>query len=251
MTTISPNPFPTNGVRTLSRADYLVRQKALQCALPKDNAPSCSGQVFVGIFFDGTGNNLHYDYEVPPPEKRKHSNVVKIFYSLLQACMLTFMLSLTACGASGKQVEKLEGTSYFPVNHTDKNIVSIIVNGEGGIAGVDAQSEGNGDCCVGLPRKWHSGIKVTIKWQLGGTYKLDSKGNKVIEDGVPVVIEGDWKTKVAEVPKYDGEDEAGQLYIYFYSNDVVKVIRSAGYPTNPEYPLPDAVLKSAHFPQKQ
>lgn len=79
MATISPNPFPTNGVRTLSRADYLVRQKALQCALPKDNAPSCTGQVFVGIFFDGTGNNLHYDYEVPPPEKRKHSNVVKLF----------------------------------------------------------------------------------------------------------------------------------------------------------------------------
>ena len=81
MATISPNPFPTNGVRTLSRADYLIRQKALQCALPKDNAPSCSGQVFVGVFFDGTGNNLHYDYDLPPPEKRKHSNVVKLFHT--------------------------------------------------------------------------------------------------------------------------------------------------------------------------
>ena len=238
MATISPHPFPTNGIRTLSRADYLIRQKALQCALPKDNAPSCSGQVFVGIFFDGTGNNLHYDYDVLAPEKRKHSNVVKIFYSLLQACMLTFMLSLTACGASGRQAEKLEGTSYLGVNNTDKNIVSIIVNGEGGISAVSAQHIGGQDCCVNLPRKWHPGIKVTIKWQLGGTYKLDSKGNKVIEDGVPVVIEGDWKTKTVEVPKYEGKDEEGYLGIFFFPNDEVKVLRSRGYPHRPDYPLP-------------
>ena len=239
MATISPNPFPTNGVRTLSRADYLIRQKALQCALPNDNAASCSGQVFVGIFFDGTGNNLHYDYEVLPAEKRKHSNVVKIFYSLLQACMLTFMLSLTACGASGKQVEKLEGTSYLGVNNTDKSIVSIIVNGEGGISHVDSQNIGGQDCCVNLPRKWHSGIKVTIKWQLGGTYKLDSKGNKVIEDGVPVVIEGDWKTKTVDVPEYKGEDAEGYLYIFFYPNDEVKVLRSNGVPHRADYPVPE------------
>jgi hypothetical protein len=79
MATISPNPFPTNGIRTLGRADYLIRQKAMQCALPKDNTPSCAGQVFVGIFFDGTGNNLHYDYEMLPADKRKHSNIVKLF----------------------------------------------------------------------------------------------------------------------------------------------------------------------------
>ena len=239
MATISPNPFPTNGVRTLSRADYLIRQKALQCALPNDNAASCSGQVFVGIFFDGTGNNLHYDYEVPPLEKRKHSTVVKIFYSFLHACMLTFMLTLTACGASGKQAEKLEGTSYLGVNNTDKNIVSIIVNGEGGISAVSAQHIGGEDCCVNLPRKWHPGIKVTIKWQLGGTYKLDSKGNKVIEDGVPVVIEGDWKTKTVDVPEYKGEDAEGYLYIFFYPNDEVKVLRSNGVPHRADYPVPE------------
>jgi hypothetical protein len=190
-------------------------------------------------------------YQKLPSEKHKHSHVFKLFHILLHTCLLTFMLSLTACGASGKQVEKLEGTSYFPVNHTDKNIVSIIVNGEGGVAHVDAKSESNGDCCVGLPHKWHPGIKVTIKWQEDDVYILDKNGKFVIEGGKKKVIEQPWKTKTVEVPKYDGEDETGQLYIYFYSNDVVKVIRSAGYPTNPEYPLPDAVLKSAHFPQKQ
>jgi hypothetical protein len=63
----------------LSPAEQARRAKALACTMPKDNRPTCSGQVFVGIFFDGTGNNMHDDYELPPPEKRKHSNVVKLF----------------------------------------------------------------------------------------------------------------------------------------------------------------------------
>ena len=239
MATISPNPFPTNGIHTLGRADYLIRQKAIQCALPKDNAPSCAGQVFVGIFFDGTSNNLHYDYEVPPLEKRKHSTVVKIFYSFLHASMLTFMLTLTACGASGKQAEKLEGTSYLGVNNTDKNIVSIIVNGEGGISAVSAQHIGGQDCCVNLPRKWHPGIKVTIKWQEDDVYLLDKNGKFVIEDGKKKVIEQPWKTKTVEVGKYEGRDEEGMLYIFFYPNDVVKALRSRGYPCSREgYSLP-------------
>jgi hypothetical protein len=81
MATQSPSPFPTDGQRKLSPAEQARRAKALACTMPKDNRPSCSGQVFVGIFFDGTGNNLHDDYEVPPPEKRKHSNVVRLFHT--------------------------------------------------------------------------------------------------------------------------------------------------------------------------
>lgn len=33
----------------------------------------------MGIFFDGTGNNMQADFVDPPPEKRKHSNVVRLF----------------------------------------------------------------------------------------------------------------------------------------------------------------------------
>jgi hypothetical protein len=239
MATIFPNPFPANGVRKLSAAEYIARKKSLVCALPVDNQPSCTGDVFVGIFFDGTGNNLHYDYDLPPPEKRKHSTVVKIFYCLLQACMLTFMLSLTACGASSKQAEELEGTSYLGVNNTDKSIVSIIVNGEGGISHVDSQNIGGEDCCVYLPRKWHPGIKVTIKWQEDADYLLDSNGKPIIKNGKEVLVYKPYKTKTVEVGKYEGRDEEGMLYIFFYPNDVVKALRSRGYPCGRDgYPLP-------------
>lgn len=59
----------------------MQRAKALACRLPKDNKPSCSGQVFVGIFFDGTGNNLDDDYKDRLVEQRKHSNIVRLFHT--------------------------------------------------------------------------------------------------------------------------------------------------------------------------
>ncbi|MBK1616420.1 hypothetical protein CKO44_23545 [Rubrivivax gelatinosus] len=79
MTTTSPQPFPEGGVRRLSTKEQLQRAKALACTLPAERLPTCSGQVFVGLFFDGTGNNMRADYELPPPELRKHSNVVRLF----------------------------------------------------------------------------------------------------------------------------------------------------------------------------
>jgi Uncharacterized alpha/beta hydrolase domain (DUF2235) len=79
MTTTSPAPFPEGGIRQLSAKEIMQRQKALSCTVPKDTMPTCSGQVFVGIFFDGTGNNMKIDFELPKPEERRHSNVVKLF----------------------------------------------------------------------------------------------------------------------------------------------------------------------------
>lgn len=79
MTTTSPPPFPDSGVRKPSPREMMQRAKALACTVPTERLPTCSGQVFVGIFFDGTGNNLQADYDFPPPDKRKHTNIVKLF----------------------------------------------------------------------------------------------------------------------------------------------------------------------------
>lgn len=81
MTTISPKPFLASGALRPSPKDSLQRLKALEPAMPKDNCPSCSGQVFVGIFFDGTGNNLTADYAERSPKERKHSNIVRLFHT--------------------------------------------------------------------------------------------------------------------------------------------------------------------------
>lgn len=79
MTTISPQPFPANGLRKLSAKEVIQRAKASNCTLVNKGKPACTGQLNIGIFFDGTGNNLIADYKKPKPSERKHSNVVKLF----------------------------------------------------------------------------------------------------------------------------------------------------------------------------
>ena len=88
-----PNPFPTDGQRKLSTQELYERMQAHACLASAPSAkPSCEGQVFVGLFFDGTGNNMDIDYfggdgsktlgqgrTALPPEKRKHTNVVKLY----------------------------------------------------------------------------------------------------------------------------------------------------------------------------
>ena len=79
MATTSPALIPPAGLRALSAKEQLQRAAALNCVAEGAGKPACVGQVFVGIFFDGTGNNKKLDFDEPPPEKRKHTNVVKLF----------------------------------------------------------------------------------------------------------------------------------------------------------------------------
>lgn len=91
MSAQSPNPFPTDGQRPLSPQELYERMQAQACLASSQPSTKCEGQVFVGIFFDGTGNNMDIDYyggdgsntkgegrQALPPEKRKHTNVVKL-----------------------------------------------------------------------------------------------------------------------------------------------------------------------------
>lgn len=70
----TPALFPTDGLRRLSPKEQLQRVKALACSIPKDQKPSCVGSIFLGMFFDGTGNNMQDHYP-----KHGHSNVVRLY----------------------------------------------------------------------------------------------------------------------------------------------------------------------------
>lgn len=67
-------PLPLIGQRPLSAKEQVQRAQALACNLPEKNKPSCSGQVFFGVFFDGTGNNRDADLPI-----HKQSNVVRLW----------------------------------------------------------------------------------------------------------------------------------------------------------------------------
>ncbi|WP_198083492.1 phospholipase effector Tle1 domain-containing protein [Variovorax sp. E3] len=71
------------GERPLSPREYLKRAAAL-CAINSDGGkPKCSGQLFVGMFFDGTGNNEDVDFKKyeSEPRKQKHTNVVRLYHA--------------------------------------------------------------------------------------------------------------------------------------------------------------------------
>ncbi|MCE1208760.1 MAG: DUF3304 domain-containing protein [Spirochaetia bacterium] len=154
-------------------------------------------------------------------------NLVKFTTLWLLASL--FCLVLLACSSD----EKI-GVSYHAYNHTDNSIVSIIINGEGGILDATAHGEGGGVCCVVLPKRWRPGLMVKVKWQLDGDWLKDGQGKEVIRDGKKVFVPGPWKEKTVEVPKYD--EEMGLFFIHFFPGDKVNVLVNrygAGHSTHP------------------
>ena len=104
-------------------------------------------------------------------------------------------------------------------------------------------------CCVTLPHTWQPELKVTVKWQIAGNFVRDGKGNMLLNDGVPIVIQGPWVTRTVDVPEYKGEDAGGGLHIHFLPNDEVKVLRSVmGYRSS-AYPIPHP-KKKAPLPEQ-
>ena len=142
---------------------------------------------------------------------------------------LLFSASLSGCFEPEKS-----GVSYAAYNHTDKSIVSIIVNGEGGILGSRAHGGGGEICCVVIPNKWRPGLKATIKWQQDDIPVFDTTGKRVIRNGIPVVIESPWKEKNVEVSDYG--EQLGRLFIHFLPRDEVKVAVSLYGPGHPNHP---------------
>lgn len=142
--------------------------------------------------------------------------------TLFLTITVTLSLLLAACGG-----EKTTGVSYFGYNNTDKHIVSIVVNGEGGILHAYAHDGGGQVCCVQIPNKWRPGLKATIKWQEDGDWLLDEKGKEVLRDGRRVYVPAPWKERTVDIPEYK---EINEFYIVFFPGDEVKVAVSYGLP---------------------
>jgi hypothetical protein len=70
-------------VRPLSSREIMQQAKAVSAQYSDKSVQKCSGQIFVGLFFDGTGNNEDIDYVLVKgaPQKYKHSNVVRIYHA--------------------------------------------------------------------------------------------------------------------------------------------------------------------------
>ncbi len=73
-------PAPLNGERKLNTKEAAQRAKAMKCVRSKSS--ECQGQVYVGLFFDGTGNNDRWvedGHSRTQRARNKHSNVARLF----------------------------------------------------------------------------------------------------------------------------------------------------------------------------
>jgi hypothetical protein len=126
--------------------------------------------------------------------------------------MLSFYLA--ACSSTDNASIELSG-----LNYTNAGIAEFSVDGYGG-HGIEPNGGGGAFvCCVTIPRRWHTGMKVTVRWA---------------EDAV---VPGPWKERVVTVPEYTKQD-IGFFAVHFYPGDVVKVLVTAKIVGHPDYPYP-------------
>lgn len=79
MVPLSPKFFSIDPILSPQPKATLKRAQALNSAVPQCPQPDCSTPLHIGMFFDGTGNNREADYLSLPSQKRKHSNIVRLY----------------------------------------------------------------------------------------------------------------------------------------------------------------------------
>lgn len=117
----------------------MQQAKAVSAQFSGKSAPKCCGQVFIGLFFDGTGNNEEIDYTSVSgtPEKYKHSNVVRLFHAF-------------------KTKEPGSTTGYYPFYIPGVGTPFPKIDDTGGIFGTAASWNGEPRLIWGLTRVFNA-----------------------------------------------------------------------------------------------
>ncbi|WP_254171147.1 DUF3304 domain-containing protein [Ralstonia mannitolilytica] len=76
---------------------------------------------------------------------------------------------------------------------------------------------GSYNCCIEIPKRWHHGMKATVRWEYG------------TGDDSP-------REAVVDIPEYTSENR-GPVQVHFYDNHRVKVVVSRYSLGHPMYPL--------------
>ncbi|OWB17987.1 DUF3304 domain-containing protein [Xanthomonas oryzae] len=135
---------------------------------------------------------------------------------LLAICGVLLMLA--GCGAgnssapSSAQAQETDtvGLSLFGLNYTDVPIGIFYVNGVWGGNSTPYAAGLSTAGSIGLPAKWHPGIKVKVQWQDDFLYDQDKDALTTAE---------------VEVPRY-GKIYSGYLLVAFFPGRKVKVYAS-------------------------
>ncbi|MFV0662953.1 DUF3304 domain-containing protein [Denitromonas sp.] len=143
------------------------------------------------------------------------------------------LLTLTACDVTNddRPDPNVAASSLAAYNFSPNGIHEFYVDGAWG-SGVGLGSGGGSVCCAMIPRKWHEGLQVTIKWRRGDCSKgvdAEGKSNCRHDPEVPTKI----LEKSIPIEPYDVLD---QTQVFFLPNDEIKIYVTDKSPWHAKHP---------------
>ena len=132
--------------------------------------------------------------------------------------VLSLICASWLAGCQGLCQEETFGGPLTGVDHLADylNVAAFWVNGSGGFP-AGGGSGGAGE--VTLPRKWHPGLTVDVKWEVSNWKEENGTNHEAI---VPV----------------DPYTEPARVWVHFLANGSVRVVVSDYLPWNSDYPGP-------------
>jgi hypothetical protein len=134
---------------------------------------------------------------------------------------------LTACQAKEPANKPaLTGVSMTGIDHLADHlsVQDFWVNGR---AGFQAGQGGRTVCCGTVPKRWHPGVQIEVRWEVANWRA------------------GTWHCFRRQVP-LDRYDELGRLYVHFMPDGSVRALLSNYAPWGNAYPGP-----RIHIPDKE
>jgi hypothetical protein len=143
----------------------------------------------------------------------------------LSRALVTCLLSLTMLAACAKSVVPV---SLHGVNYSGETFSYVVADpnnpkNTGGGELIEPYATGGTMCCIDLPRKWHSGIKLRIE----STHWLGNLANNTLRE-VP-------GTHLVDVPRYMG-GEPGELWVLRAADGAISLVSSDFQPDHPKWP---------------
>lgn len=132
-------------------------------------------------------------------------------------------MNLNACAITQQDRTETYGASIGIVNHTNNYIYATQVAGAGGGHAGRLHAGIANVCCVMLPVKWRSGLRVKVEWDM-------PEGTKHV-----------WREKIVEIEEYE---TPGSVYLHFFPNDEVRIVVTKWAGGAPEHPIPPPVKPS-------
>jgi len=181
------------------------------------------------------------------------------WYPVASLLLSSILIAFSAFTYDYLKINYFKVETHIPVNvlgfhhmGSDYLISHFSINKEIGDR-VDRTGSSGTVCCLMIPKKWHPGLTVEVRWEVYQVIKEP--------DGITVAREKKEAIYRAQVPVEEYTD-TGDIYIHFFSDGRARVVVSDYLPTAKRHPIqlddsnairaatPGVVIKSMLSPEE-